>query len=221
MSSSFTQPKYSIFTHSVGYHTANHDLLSKLDHIAAAGFQAIELFTDDLYQFSRSPLFSSILSSSRPLSPPDSPLSRSPASSSSSPSPISQQLKGETEKWYNAYGECTKEEAELELAAAEYIKQYCDGLGLEIACYQPMRDIEGWTGEQERREAMERVRSRFSIMRALDCELLLICSSNTPAPRTTGDLGRLVADFTLISDLASSFTLETGHAIKVGYEALS
>ena len=86
MLSSFTQPKYSIFTHSVGYHTANHDLLSKLDHIAAAGFQAIELFTDDLYQFSRSPLFSSILSSSRPLSPPDSPLSRSPASSSSSPS---------------------------------------------------------------------------------------------------------------------------------------
>ncbi|GAC93625.1 4-hydroxyphenylpyruvate dioxygenase [Pseudozyma hubeiensis SY62] len=58
-------------------------------------------------------------------------------------------------------------------------------------------------------------------MRALGTHLLLICSSNTPAPRTTGDADTIVKDFLEISDMASSFSSQTGWEINVGYEALS
>lgn len=206
-------PKYSIFTHSVGYHTAGHSLLHKLSEIASAGIGGVEIFTDDLWHFSQSELFSSILSSSTPLTPPDSPLSTHRTLAKPPQIP--------TQEFYNAFGRCSREEAELELKAAEYIKTYCDGLGLEIVCLQPIRDVEGWIDPNQRSEAMKRVESRFPIMRALGTELLLICSNNTPAPQTTGERGRLVGDFLHLSDLASSFTQATGHNIKIGYEALS
>lgn len=212
---SFT-PKYSIFTHSVGYHTANHDLLSKLDAIAEAGIHGVEVFTDDLWYFAQSAQFASILASresSALLTPPDSPLSQH--------SLLAEAKRQQQTKHYNAFGECSRSDAELELAAAEYLKTYCDGLGLEIVCLQPLRDVEGWVGAEDRRVAMERVRSRFAVMKALGTELLLICSQNTAAPATTGDLDSLVADFRYISDMASDFTAQTGFSIKVGFEALS
>ena len=217
----YTQPKYSIFTHSVGYHTASHSILTKLASIASAGFDAVELFSDDLFHFSQSSTFASILSnsssstpSSALLTPPDSPLSTSCAAAL-----LRQQ--NEEKRWFNAYGECTMETFELELAAAKYLQGYCAGLGLEVCCLQPLRDVEGWIDEADRVTAMERVKSRFAIMRALNTHLLLICSQTTPAPATTGNLDVLIADFALISDMAATFSAETGHDVKIGFEALS
>ncbi|KAJ9475988.1 hypothetical protein PHBOTO_006061 [Pseudozyma hubeiensis] len=209
------QPTYSIFTHSVGYHTSNHTLLSKLDSIATVGIQQVEIFTDDLWVFAQSEEFSNILKvescqgRGELLTPPDSPLSK-PAL-----------LKGKEEKCYSSTGECTAEERRREVEAAEYIRKYCEERGMRVSCLQPLRDVEGWVGETERVEAMERVRGRFEVMRALGTNLLLICSSNTPAPRTTGDANTIVRDFLEISDLALQFTQSTGWPIKVGYEALS
>ncbi|SNX87496.1 related to 3-dehydroshikimate dehydratase [Melanopsichium pennsylvanicum] len=217
MSNCFT-PSYSIFTHSVGYHTASHSLLTKLNSIASAGINGVEIFTDDLYHFSQSAEFASILASkqvSALLTPPDSPLSQHAALRSSSKTATAQN------KYYGAFGECTNAEAQLEIAAAEHIKTYCDHLGLEIVCLQPLRDVEGWVSTSDRANAMERVKSRFPIMQALNTNLLLICSNNTPAPATTGDHSSLVCDLTQISDMAFSFTQSTGHPIRVGFEALS
>ena len=215
-------PTYSIFTHSVGYHTAHHSLLSKLDAIAAAGIGGVELFTDDLWAFSQSLEFASIVSGGSTtleaelLTPPDSPLSR-PAflhKSLSRPSVAGQ-------RWYNAYGECSAEQAALEVAAARFIARYCKERRLKVVCLQPLRDVEGWLDDDDRREAMDRLTSRFAVMQALDTALLLICSQNTPAPRTTANVATLVADFTQISHLAAEFTRTTGHMVKVGFEALS
>ncbi|TKY88057.1 hypothetical protein EX895_003153 [Sporisorium graminicola] len=212
-------PKYSIFTHSVGYHTANHSLLAKLDAIADAGLHAVEIFTDDLWTFSQSPAFASILSASSSaastgasgelLTPPDSPLSRHA------------NLRKTPALTYNANGTCTFEQAQLEVAAAAYIRQYCECKGLEIVCLQPQRDVEGWVSHDDRQAAMERVRSRFAVMQALNTSLLLICSQNTRAPQTTGDPATIVRDFREISTMASEFTAASGHPIRIGYEALS
>lgn len=208
-------PTYSIFTHSVGYHTANHTLLSKLDSISRVGIQQVEIFTDDLWGFAQSEEFEGILKVQscqgvgELLTPPDSPLSK-PAL-----------LKGKQEKCFSSMGECTAEERRREVEAAEYVRRYCEERGMEVSCLQPLRDVEGWLTPKDRAEAMERVRGRFEIMRALGTNLLLICSSNIPAPRTTGDANTIVRDFLEISDMASSFTQETGWEIKVGYEALS
>lgn len=217
---SFT-PTYSIFTHSVGYHTRGHSLLAKLDAIAAAGIRGVEIFTDDLWYFSQSEAFASILACSPScssetalLTPPDSPLARHSYIHSKTPPPAE-------EVCCNAYGTCTREASQLEIAAAKYISSYCAERGLEVICLQPLRDVEGWVEEVDREAAMARVRSRFDVMQALNTSLLLICSNNTPAPRTTGDLASLVRDFTRISDMASSFTRQTGHVVRVGYEALS
>ncbi len=218
---SFT-PTYSIFTHSVGYHTRGHSLLTKLDAIAAAGIRGVEIFTDDLWYFSQSEAFASILACSPScssetalLTPPDSPLARhSYLHSKTLPSP-------KEEVCYNAYGACTREASQLELAAAKYISAYCAERGLEVICLQPLRDVEGWVEESDREVAMSRVRSRFDVMQALNTSLLLICSNNIPAPRTTGDLSALTRDFRQISDMATSFTRETGHVVRVGFEALS
>ncbi|CBQ70197.1 related to 3-dehydroshikimate dehydratase [Sporisorium reilianum SRZ2] len=215
-------PTYSIFTHSVGYHTASHSLLTKLDAIASAGIQGVEIFTDDLWAFAQSSTFTAILSatasvassaSGELLTPPDSPLSR--------PAQLRKPSASEEKDCYSAYGKCTYDEAQRELAAAAYVAKYCEARALAVVCLQPLRDVEGWVRDEDRSSAMERVRSRFAVMQALNTELLLICSSNTPAPLTTGDTAAIVRDFRHISAMASEFSAATGHSVKVGYEALS
>lgn len=203
-------PQYGIFTHSVGYHTAGHGLLDKLRAIARSGINGVEIFSDDLLAFAHSDEFTTATSAEVALlTPPDSPLSKH-ASIASAPT-----------KCYNAYGECTHAELAQEIAAAAYLSTFCKQLGLQIYNLQPLRDIEGWVSEEDRAEAMARLESRFEVMKALDTHLLLICSNNAPAPRTTGDLAALVRDFTHISDLASRYTAQHGHEIRIGFEALS
>lgn len=215
-------PRYSIFTHSVGYHTSKHGLLSKLDAISAAGLAGVEMFTDDLWSFAQSDEFGSILAASERetelLTPPDSPLSQ-PAS-----------LRNKTRihenaeragQHYSAHGACTPDERQREIAAATFIRSYCASRRLQVECLQPLRDVEGWLKDEDRENAIERVKSRFDIMRALDTHLLLICSQNTRAPQTTGDMATIVRDLTHISDLAAAYTAQTGFEIKIGYEALS
>lgn len=206
-------PQYGIFSHSVGYHTAGHGLLDKLRAIAQAGIQGVEIFSDDLVAFAHSEEFTTATSTVPValLTPPDSPLSKH--ASIAAPTPLT--------RCYNGSGECTPAELAQEISAATYISTFCKHLGLEIYNLQPLRDIEGWVSTDDRDEAMARVESRFAVMKALDTHLLLICSNNAPAPRTTGDVATLARDFTQISDMAYRFTAQHGHEIRIGFEALS
>ncbi|EPQ32005.1 uncharacterized protein PFL1_00203 [Pseudozyma flocculosa PF-1] len=127
---------------------------------------------------------------------------------------------------FNAHGTCSATDAALELAAARHVRRLCESLGLAIYSLQPLRDFEGWTCPEDRRLAFQRARSRFEVMNALGTDLLLICSNNQPAPKTTGDIGCIGRDLAELADLATAFgTVVTIHGgpqpIRVGYEALS
>ena len=250
--------RYSIFTHSVGANVSGHSLIEKIEAIAAADFDGIELFQDDLDAFAQSSFFQQILEVHEEqqkalLTPPESPAfvpRRVSDVSSVSPAPIFKKpsfdddLLVRTEfgnlvigsdnlpMTYNAHGICTATEFRHEMAAASYIASYCASLGLKIYSLQPLRDFEGWVDPKMRHLAVQRVRSRFEVMKALGTEMLLICSSNIPAPKTTGDIERIAEDLALIGDLAAKFgpiavpsegqgRIKLPSRIKIGYEALS
>lgn len=201
-------PTLSIFTASVGFHSAGHSLPSKLRAIAKAGFEGVEIFQDDLDAFAESDEFAIIY---KALTPPSSPqygkrslsntTNENEIASTSSSSTLQQQ---EKTAW-NAHGKCTPFEAQRELVCASYIRGICASLGLQILSLQPMRDIEGWKDSQKRKDAMERVKSRFAIMRALGTDLLLCCSSCQPKDEITNDINQCAEDFAFLADEAARF----------------
>ncbi len=97
------------------------------------------------------------------------------------------------------------------LSAAE-VKALLDELGLACVLYQPLRDFEGMP-EPYRARAFARARQKFEVMRALDCNRLLLCSNTSPL--ADGDRDRIVADFRELGELAAEY------GIIVGYEALA
>lgn len=124
-------------------------LPEKLEAAAQAGFDAVELFEDDLLRFSGTPSRAGQL-------------------------------------------------------AAE--------LGLRIALYQPLRDVEAMPGAY-RRTGLQRARRCLDVMDALGAGLLLVCSN--VQPQTLDDPARAADDLREIADMAQE------RGIKVGYEALS
>ena len=85
-------------------------------------------------------------------------------------------------------------------------------LGLEITLFQPFRDFEGLP-EPMRSRAFERARRKFELMGELGTDLMLVCSSVSPA--ALGGIDRAAADFHALGDLAQQA------AVRVGYEALA
>jgi sugar phosphate isomerase/epimerase len=217
-----TRPAFSIFSHSVGANVAGHALPAKLRAIAAAGFDAVEIFSDDLSVFANSAEFASHLDAAAP-SPPDSPLARAKllagaaaSASASSSSTLEPALV------YNAYGPCSAAELAREQAAAAHIGSLCASLGLSVLNLQPLRDIEGWVSDADFAAARARVNSRFPIMRALGTSLLLACSNNEGAPRTSGDAEFTARQLATYADDARRFAEECGgEVIRIGYEALA
>ncbi|MBX3530120.1 MAG: sugar phosphate isomerase/epimerase and 4-hydroxyphenylpyruvate domain-containing protein [Rhizobiaceae bacterium] len=84
--------------------------------------------------------------------------------------------------------------------------------GLEITLFQPFRDFEGLP-EPQRAGAFERAKRKFELMNQLGTDLMLICSSVSPA--ALGGIDRAAADFRALGDLAKA------HGVRVGYEALA
>jgi 4-hydroxyphenylpyruvate dioxygenase len=85
-------------------------------------------------------------------------------------------------------------------------------LGLTCTLFQPFRDFEGMPVELRRR-TFDRLERKFDLMQELEAELLLVCSSVSPA--SCGDIGRIVADFRELAERAAKRNL------RVGYEALA
>ncbi len=84
--------------------------------------------------------------------------------------------------------------------------------GLEITLFQPFRDFEGLP-EPLRSRAFDRAERKFDLMLELGTDLMLVCSSVSPA--SLGGIDRAAADFSELGERAAR------RGLKVGYEALA
>jgi 3-dehydroshikimate dehydratase len=85
-------------------------------------------------------------------------------------------------------------------------------LGLVITLYQPFRDFEGMPAA-ERQRAFDRVERKFDVMQQMGVDLMLVCSSCSPA--ALGGIDRAADDFAALGERAAQ------RKIRVGYEALA
>jgi 4-hydroxyphenylpyruvate dioxygenase len=85
-------------------------------------------------------------------------------------------------------------------------------MGLEITLFQPFRDFEGLP-EPLRARAFDRAERKFDLMQELGTDLMLICSSVSPA--ALGGIDRAAADFRELGERAAR------RGLRVGYEALA
>jgi 4-hydroxyphenylpyruvate dioxygenase len=125
------------------------DLGEKLEAIAAAGFDGVEIFENDLLTYRESP---------------------------------------------------------------ETVRRMARDLGLEIVLFQPFRDFEGLP-EPYRSRAFDRAERKFDLMQELGTDLVLVCSSVSPA--SLGGIDRAAADFRELGERAAT------RGLRVGYEALA
>lgn len=198
MATPASRPIFSIFTHSVGAHTAGHTLPAKLRAIARAGLKGVEIFQDDLDAYASGDEFAQIY---KALTPPSSPRDEELGGRC-----VDDDNNDLAHTAWNAHGRCTPLVAHRELMCAHYIGAQCRMLGLAVLSLQPMRDVEGWVEPSKRHDAFQRVRSRFPILRALGTDLLLLCSNNAEAPATTGDVEVVARDIGQVADEAAAFT---------------
>lgn len=84
--------------------------------------------------------------------------------------------------------------------------------GLEITLFQPFRDFEGLP-EPQRSRAFDRAERKFDLMQQLGTDLMLVCSSVSPA--SLGGIDRAAADFRELGERAAK------RGLRVGYEALA
>jgi 3-dehydroshikimate dehydratase len=125
------------------------DLAEKLEAIAAAGFDGVEIFENDFLTYGASP-------------------------------------------------------AQVRMMVAD--------LGLTITLFRPFRDFEGLP-EPLRGRAFERAKRKFALMQELGTDLMLVCSSVSPA--ALGGIDRAASDLNELGDIAGNF------GVRVGYEALA
>jgi 4-hydroxyphenylpyruvate dioxygenase len=85
-------------------------------------------------------------------------------------------------------------------------------LGLRCTLFQPFRDFEGMP-DSVRARTFDRLERKFDVMQELETDLLLLCSSVSPA--ASGDRSRIVADFRELAERAGR------RGLRVGYEALA
>ncbi|MGF1626242.1 MAG: bifunctional sugar phosphate isomerase/epimerase/4-hydroxyphenylpyruvate dioxygenase family protein [Alphaproteobacteria bacterium] len=84
--------------------------------------------------------------------------------------------------------------------------------GLRVSVFQPFRDFEGLP-EPQRARAFERAERKFTVMRALGTDLMLVCSS--VSPHALGGIDRAAADLHELGARAAA------HGLRIGYEALA
>src|ERR1700732_5337501 len=96
--------------------------------------------------------------------------------------------------------------------SAREVGHLCRDLGLSICAFQPFRDFEGMP-EPQRARGFARVERKFDLMQELQTDLLLICSSVSPA--SLGGIDRAADDFRELGELAAR------RGLRVGFEALA
>jgi 4-hydroxyphenylpyruvate dioxygenase len=84
--------------------------------------------------------------------------------------------------------------------------------GLACTVYQPFRDFEGMP-DAVRQRTFDRAERKFDTMQELGTDLVLVCSSISPA--ASGDRSRIVADFQELGERAAR------RGLRIGYEALA
>jgi 4-hydroxyphenylpyruvate dioxygenase len=92
------------------------------------------------------------------------------------------------------------------------VGQLIRDLGMRCTLFQPFRDFEGLPPDLRSR-ALDRAEKKFEIMQELGTDLLLVCSSVSPAASSEPE--RIVDDFRELGERASV------HGLRVGYEALA
>ena len=92
------------------------------------------------------------------------------------------------------------------------VRSICEGLGLAVSLYQPLRDFEAMPDPQRARN-LDRAERKFDVMQALGAELLLVCSNVQPA--VLDDDARAAADLAEMAERASR------RGLRIGYEALA
>jgi 4-hydroxyphenylpyruvate dioxygenase len=95
---------------------------------------------------------------------------------------------------------------------AREIGHYAKNLGLNIELFQPLRDFEGVSDEQLRRN-LDRAEAAFDTMGDLGAPLMLVCS-NTEA-NVSDDEERISAQLSELAERAGR------RGLKIGYEALA
>lgn len=96
------------------------------------------------------------------------------------------------------------------------------GLGMRIACTQPLRMIEGRRDPQQRRHQLDLVAKRFPFMRAFDTDLVFMCSSIDKEPSSTSDYKTVASDLREMGRMAEAFSVaDGGRMLRIGYEGLS
>ena len=92
------------------------------------------------------------------------------------------------------------------------VKSICDGLGLAIPLYQPLRDFECMP-EPQRTRNLDRAERKFDVMQALGTDLVLVCSNMQST--TIDDPARAAEDLAAIAERAGR------RGLRIGYEALA
>jgi 4-hydroxyphenylpyruvate dioxygenase len=108
------------------------------------------------------------------------------------------------------------------LHLARQLGQLVKGLGMRIACTQPLRKIEGVKEPAKRKASLELVAKRFPFMRPFDTDLVFMCSSIDKEPNATSDYKIVARDLAELGRMAEEYSYKDGgRLLKVGYEGLS
>jgi 4-hydroxyphenylpyruvate dioxygenase len=93
---------------------------------------------------------------------------------------------------------------------ADVAKELAD-LSLKAIAFQAFRDFEGMP-EPQRQRTFDRAERKFDLMQEIGCDLLLICSNESPD--SLGGIDRAAADFRDLGERAAK------RGLRVGFEAL-
>jgi 4-hydroxyphenylpyruvate dioxygenase len=108
------------------------------------------------------------------------------------------------------------------LRAAQQLGDLVKSLGMQIACTQPLRKIEGIRDPDERAATLDLVAKRFLFMRVFDTDLVFMCSNIRTDSGVTSDLQVVARDLAELGDMAAAFSRrDGGRMLKIGYEGLS
>ncbi|ORY88667.1 xylose isomerase-like protein [Leucosporidium creatinivorum] len=101
--------------------------------------------------------------------------------------------------------------------AAAALATLVQSFGMEISCWQPLRNFEGFVDEEDTRQSRAFAKGILDILPILGTTLILCCTTSTPAPKTSGDLDRCARDLAWLADEAATYD----PPIRVMYEGLS